>query len=323
MEDMGSQFWLYWSNIEAYEACPRKFLWSRGYGNIDLGRGPGRSKEKPVRSSRHDAMMGLVIGTAIERLYNDELWREPKALVSKLTEIVQREFKFALNDNYIDWGRSPPKDQLLETCMNGVMGFLRTMKVNRLLGPYAKSEVDITTWVDKYTPIGGRPDVIIRRDDTGLMIVDGKNSKNPGLYTDPDQLRWYALCFYLAYNTVPDRLAFCYFRYPEGSPPPDHDPNVPWKGLVEVPLEKDDLKTLAVRAKETYRAMGKELFDPTPSPKTCKFCDYESVCDARQEQKAGNRRGPKKTEEDDLLGGSSGFVEIGFVDEDKLTRKKK
>ena len=181
MDDMGSQFWLYWSNIEAYEACPRSFLWGRGYGDIDLGRGPGKSKEKPVKSSRHDAVMGNVIGKVVEHLYNDEMWRVPQTLPQRLAELTAREFKLAINDryNYIDWSKAPPKDQMLETCQAGVAGYLRTMKAQKLLGPYARAEVDITTWVDKYTPVAGRPDVIIRRDDTGLLILDGKNAKTP------------------------------------------------------------------------------------------------------------------------------------------------
>jgi hypothetical protein len=267
--------------------------------------------------------MGLVIGKALEHLYNDELWRNPHTLSQRLEEVVQKEFKLQLADpkSYIDWRKSPPKEELLQTCLEGTLGYLSTMKANKLLGPYARAEVDITTWLDKYTPIAGRPDVIIRRDDTGLMILDGKNGLTPGKYTDPDQLRWYSLCFYLAYNTLPDRLVFCYFRYPHGKPPEDHDPSIPWTGLVDVPVVKDDLKSLAVRAKEAYKAMQKGLFDPTPSPETCKFCEYETVCDARLEQKAANRR--SRPSEAIIPEGSSGMMDLGFVRQDSLVRPKK
>lgn len=327
--DMASQFWLYWSNIEAYGACPRSFLWGHGWEGIDLGRGPGRSKAKPTKDSRHDAIMGQVLSTAMERLYNDELWREPATLPKVLSELVDRELKLSLADTrtYIDWSRAPSQDEMLKICRDGILGYLRTMKANKLLGPYAKSEVDLTAWVDKYTPIAGRPDLILRRDDTGLTILDGKNSRNPGKYTNPDQLRWYALCFYLAYNTFPDKLVFCYYRYPEGINPPEHNPNTPWNGLVEVPCTRDDLKQLAVRAKNTYRAMGKGVFDPTPSPTTCRFCDYESVCDARIEQRQANaakraKGGKSSAQEIDVLGDSKGIVDIGFVPVSSLTAKK-
>lgn len=270
---------LYWSSIESYENCPRAYLWGHGHGSIDLGRGPGRSKAKPL-DSRHHAVMGIVLARALEHLYNDEMWRDPENLTNRLTDLVRREFAFALNENYVDWSQSPSKQELLRVCMDGIFGFLRTMKANKLLGPYAKSEVDLTGWVDQYTPVGGRPDIIIRREDTGVMILDGKNSMTPGKHTNPDQLRWYALVFYLAYNVMPNRLAFVYFRYPEGTPPRDHPEGTPWTGIVEVPVTRDDLKALGVRAKETYRAISKELFDPSPSSKACRYCDFRTVCDA-------------------------------------------
>lgn len=267
--------------------------------------------------------MGQVIGKALECLYNDKLWMNPKTLPETLEALVTREFKLALNDpkNFIDWGRSPSKDDLLQTCKNGILGYLKTMKANRLLGPYAESEKNLTGWLDKYTPIAGRPDLILRRDDTGVLILDGKNSKTPGKYTNPDQLRWYALCFYLAYHVLPDRLAFCYFRYPEGTTPPGHPVGEPWTGLVEVPVVKEDLKSLAHRAKETYKAISREMFDPTPSPKTCEFCDFETVCDARIQQKAMNAK--KRQPQQDLLSGASGIVDLGFVSATSLTKKKK
>lgn len=306
---------LYWSSLEQYELCPRSFLWGHGHGTIDLGRGPGRSKAKPEKDSKHHAVMGIVLARAIEHLYNDELWREAELLVQRLIDLVTREFTFALNENYIDWNEAPPKSEMLDVCLKGVTGYLKTMKANRLLGPYAKSEVDLTAWVDQYTPVGGRPDVIVRREDTGITILDGKNSLTPGKYTNPDQLRWYALCFYLAYNTLPNRLAFVYFRYPEGTPPKDHPEGTPWTGLVEVPFTREDLKTLGVRAKETVRSLQKELFDPSPSAKACKFCDYKTVCDAAHQPTPRKSKSLPVVVEgtvEHTISTSDGIVEFGF-----------
>lgn len=297
---MRNQFHLYWSNIEAYEACPRSFLWGHGWGTIELGRGPGRSKLKPEQDSEHHAVMGIVLSSVIQHLYNDELWREPPTLPERITEIVNRELTLVLGEKKVDWAKAPPRHEMLDVCLKGSLGYLKTMKANRLLGPYAKSEVDLTAWVDQYTPIAGRPDIIIRRDDTGVMILDGKNSLTPGKYTNPDQLRWYALCFFLAYSVLPSRLAFVYFRYPDGSPPKDHPASQPWTGLVDVLFNRDDLKALGVRAKETHRLMQKELFDPRPSPKSCRFCDYRTVCDV------AHQPSPRKPKE---LSTESGTVE--------------
>lgn len=291
---MAKPFTLYWSSLEKYEECPQKFLWYRGWEGIDCGGGVGKKKPMPIKKSEHHLLMGIVIAEAVERLYNDELWKHPKELKTKLTEIVERSFKWQIEKRYIDWSESPPRSQLLQVCLDGALNYLKTLKHNKLLGPYARSEVDLLAYVDDYTPIGGRADKIIRREDTGITIIDGKNSANVGKYTNPDQLKWYALCFYLAYHKLPDRLFFCYYRYPYGAPPKDIDEDT-WTGLVEVSFTESDLKELALRAKKALKGMNKGDFEPTPSGSACRFCEYESVCEKRQSTK--KTRGPSKTEQ--------------------------
>ena len=297
------EFKLYWSSIELYEKCPQRFLWSRGFGNIDVGGGPGRRKPLPEKRSDHHRVMGIVIQDVIERLYNDELWKDPKArtqkgyLLNKLLDMTREKFhyitqkpKFYLPYGaYEPWGKVPTPDEMLEVCLQGVEGYLKTMKANRLLGPYAKAEVDLVGWINDYNPVGGRADLIIRRDDSGVTILDGKNSKSKGKYTNPDQLRWYAMCFYLAFGNMPDRLGFVYYRYPYNG---DDEQGVEW-----VDFTKEDVKGLARRAVDTRNLMNKGNFDPTPSPQNCKFCDYESVCEARLAQKKKKNSRPRKPKE--------------------------
>lgn len=302
-------FTLYYSPFEMYENCPRSFLWSRGWGAIDVGGGPGRPKPKPVRDSRHHALMGIVIGRVIEKLYNDELWRTPDGLARRLQEMVEKDFQYEVSKTYIDWRQAPTKAEMLQTCRDGVAGFLRTMKAQKLLGPYARAEVELLGWINKYTPVGGRADFIIRRDDTGITILDGKNALSKGKYTSPDQLRWYALCYYLAYGKIPDRLGFVYFRYPYGMPKGDGTIE---EGVDWVPVTRPDLEGLAKRAVDARKGMDKERFDATPTPTGCKFCDYETVCDARQAQKAANSRGRKSSQIPDLVGSDPGFVDLKF-----------
>jgi hypothetical protein len=290
---MRRPFTLYWSSLEKYEECPQKFLWYRGWQGIDCGGGEGEKKPIPERKSEHHLLMGIVIAEAVEHLYNDELWKHPKDLKTRLEEIVNRSFKWQIEKRYINWEESPPQSQLRQVCLDGAINYLKTMKHNKLLGPYARSEVDLLAYVDDYTPIGGRADKIIRRDDTGITIIDGKNSASVGKYTNPDQLKWYALCFYLAYHKLPDHLFFCYYRYPYGSPPDGVDEEA-WTGLVEVSFDEADIKELALRAQKTLKAMNQGKFEATPSGKSCRFCEYESVCPERQSTK--RTRGPSKTE---------------------------
>lgn len=313
---MSRDFTLYWSNLERYEQCPQYFLWSKGWGAIDCGGGPGKKKPIPFKDSRHHAIMGIVIQGVLERLYNDELWRQPQGLVNRLVEMTEKEFKYqiAKPKNYIDWRVAPSRAEMLKVCRSGVVGYLRTMKHNRFLGEYARSEVDLVGYVNKYTPIGGRVDFIIRRPDEGelpgISILDGKNSKSKGKYTNPDQLRWYAMVFYLQYGRLPDRLGFVYFRYPYGTPVEGGEEGEVDEGVDWVDFTKEDIQGLAQRAINARKGIDKEKFDPTPVPKVCKWCPYETVCEARQAQKKSRARRPKNT--DDLLQGTDGFIEFGF-----------
>lgn len=306
------RFTLYWSSLEKYENCPRQFLWYKGWGAIDVGGGPGRGKPYPVQESKHHPVMGHVIQGVIEDMYNNELWKHPATLAATLQEKVEREFNYQLNKkrNWIDWDHpaTPTRAEMLQICRDGVAGYLRTMKQHRLAGRVARAEVELFGYVDKYTPIAGRADMVIRRDNAplqGITILDGKNSKSKGKYTDPDQLRWYALCFRLAYRKLPDRVGFVYYRYPYGTPVRDSDGQLPLdadgnptgeveEGIEWVDFTEDDLRGLAQRAIDVRKDMEKEKFHPTPTPKGCQWCVFQTVCDARIEQKAANRR-PRKS----------------------------
>jgi hypothetical protein len=301
-------FTLYWSSLDTYEHCPQRFLWSRGWGAIDLGNGPGKRKPKPIKRSAHHAFMGTVIQAVIEWMYNSEIWRDPQKMKARMLEQLDKTFRIEQGNFFLDSRMGMPHAEMYEVCQNGIVGFVKTMKANRLLGPYAKSEIDLVGYANKWTPIGGRADIIIRREDTGVSIFDGKNSQTKGKYTDPDQLRWYALCFYLAYGKMPERLGFIYFRYPYGTPIEGSDEVE--SGIDWIPYAKTDIQGLAQRAIDARKAMHKEKFDPNPSPPYCKWCDWETVCEERQAQRKKRARKPKEI--DDTLDGADGFVDITF-----------
>lgn len=291
-------FVLYWSSLKKYEECPRQFLWYRGWTDIDLGRGPGRGMKIPVQKSEHHALMGDVIQRVIEELYNKELWRtlKGKELRQHLDTMTVSVFDELVQKRYVEWGSSwsqaGTRMELMEICLAGVRGYLKTLHHNRLLGVYSECEVDLRAALEDGTLIAGRADLIIRRGEDqeinpGVSILDGKNSQYKGKYTDPDQCRWYALCFYMEKGTVPDRLGFVYYRFPYGKPTEDGGVET---GVDWVDFSMEDLEGLAERAREALRGMRAHKFDPTPNPPVCKFCDFETVCDERIAQKAKNSR---------------------------------
>lgn len=303
---------IYWSSLKSYEDCPQHLLWSKGWDGIDLGAGPGRPKPKPVIvSPRHHAVMGIVIQYAIEKMYNDELWRSPKTLQSLLLEIIDREWSKQESDsrNQLDYRNiEMTRSELLQTCRDGVLNYLKTMQAHRFLGPYSKGEVDLIGWVDKYTQVGGRADMIIRRDDTGVTILDGKNTKHRES-PDPDQLRWYALLFKLSYRQLPDRLAFVWYRFPFNSEANE-------TGITWVPFTEEDVKALADRVIKARLSMRKELFAAAPTPTKCRNCDFQTVCPERIAQRAINsaKRAPRSPQAAKTPIGVSSPDEDGFTD---------
>jgi CRISPR/Cas system-associated exonuclease Cas4 (RecB family) len=275
---------MYWSHLYNYELCGQKYLWTHGWGQIDLGRGPGKGRERPVRDSNHHAVMGNVIQGVIEDFYNDYLWKH-KGLRERLVRMTQERLTKDLVKprNKVNYDKISYQE-LEKTCIDGVLGYVfQTMKHHRFLSnSYAKSEVELLGYMDKYLPIAGRADMIIRSDDDGkVTILDGKNSQSKMKYLSPDQLRFYALAYYLSYKKLPDRLGFVWFRYP-------YEEGTEEDGVEWITFTERDLKSLADRARDVRKKQKKELFDPTPVPKNCNFCDFESVCQARIEQKAAN-----------------------------------
>ena len=272
----------------------------KGWDGVDVGYGSGEPKPRPMGDSRHHAMMGIAIQYAIEKMYNDELYRDPTRLSEVLISLAEREWERQEQDprNALNFEKARlSREELVQICRDGVLGYITTMKAHRFLGPYAKAEVNLLGWVDKWNPLGGRPDVIVRRDDSGITILDGKNTTHKMKYTDPDQLRWYALLFRLAYKKMPDRLAYVWYRFPYS----ESESGVEWIDFTE-----DDLKGLAHRAVEAKKAMRKKKFGATPSPSTCRFCPWESECEDRATQKRSRSRTSKPIDPEM----SKGFVDL-------------
>lgn len=355
---MAREFTLYWTSLKRYEECPQKFLWHRGWEGFDFGRGDGRGKEIPLKKSEHHALMGTVIQGVLEDFYNDEMWQAPE-LVKALDQKTEIRFAKELSGRYIDIHEDgTSRQEMLHIIRGGIMGFLRTFQALKLYGPYARSEVKCIAYVDPKSehaghlhPLGAYIDFLFRRTDTGITILDGKNSKQhwddkakePMYYNDPDQLLFYALVFYLDTGHLPDRLGFIHFRYPVGytwenevktfqdragfaKTDETAQKNLraaayyaqadPYPGVKWHPFNKDDVRGMAKRALMARAGMDAHLFDPTPSPKNCRFCDFEPICEARAEQKAKNSRGRRKNTKADIdlkgSGDAGDLVEIDF-----------
>ena len=305
---------LYWSHLKAYEECPQKYLWSYGWENIDLGGGLGKKKPNPMDKSMHHAVMGIVIQAVLEDFYNQNLWLNEDFrahMRHNLTRMTKEELTstLALPRFYINWRESLSFEEMERVCIDGVLGYLPTMKAHKFMGSYARSEVKMEGKVTKYLPLGGRADFIIRREDTGITMLDGKNSSTKMKYTDPDQLRWYALCFSLTWGKLPDRLGFVWYRFPYDG--------IEETGVDWIEWTRRDLKGLAERAHQVRKNQNKEKFEARPAAKVCRFCDYESQCPERQANRAANaaKRKGRTPKSLPVVDNADGFVTFGFGDD--------
>lgn len=307
---------LYWSHIKMMRECPQKYLWSKGHPKFDLGAGQGKPKPLPPeegRASEHHMLMGDVLSKVVENIYNHEMWRQGTTLRESVEEMARKEFVLCEQSRYCLW-QQMTRQEAIDTCVNGAVNFLKIMKANKLLGVWNRSEFKMTPSVNKYFNVCGIADLIFRDKDDNVYILDGKNAMTPGKYEDPDQLRWYALCFRLQYGVMPHKLAFFYFRYPADNPPNGEAEG--WTGMTNVDFSQEDMKRLAAEGVETSKAITRGIFEPNPMPKHCTQCPYESVCEERQAQKKHNaaKRGLGRTDTPDPFKGTeeSGFVDLSF-----------
>jgi len=306
---------IYWTHMERYENCGQQFLWHHGWGGIDLGNGPGKRKTKPQQSSEHNAIAGTVVQHAIEMMYNNELYRDPLNLPTQLEALVEREWvrEEKRPRRFVDYSDArESRSKMIADGRDAVRGYVQTMKAHRFLGPYARAEVRLLGQVNKWVTVGGIADVVVRRADTGVTIIDGKYTRHKMRFVDMDQLRWYALAFFLMYKQMPDRLAFVWYRFPHGTETPDDDGNLTKETGVEwVPFTREDLQGLAVRAVDARDGMREEKFEPNPVPTYCNFCDFELVCPERQAQRNKNsaNRTPSQVEG---IAGDGGFSDFGM-----------
>jgi hypothetical protein len=320
---------IYWSHIKMMRECPQKFLWTKGHPQHDLGNGHGNPKSLPPeedRKSEHHLLMGSVLASVSEDFYKHELWRKgfDKPLALELEEKVRKEFVFQEQKRYCLWNYMTRED-CIELCVSGIQNFLQIVHENKFLGRSNHPEYRMTPSVNKYFNACGIADLVYRDRQDKIHILDGKNATTPGKYEDPDQLRWYALCFRLQHNQLPESVGFYYFRYPSDNPPSelkfvDEKYRENWTGYVEVPIEATDIKRLANEAIQTSKAINRGVFEPNPIPKHCSMCNFESVCEERQAQKSRNaaKRGLRRAKVPNPVEGADGFLEFSMGKKDNL-----
>jgi hypothetical protein len=268
--------YLSYSGYKTYEDCPRQY-WYKYIG-----------KPKLPPENRVNSLYGSTVGTIFENFYNDELWRKPnvRRFLHDMAEDVMSSVMAGERKKGGDYDWNDPlanyhsAGMVLQDVSEAIETGLATIKLNRLLGPEAKAELDLTTDYGGHR-LGGRADFVIRRSvDKDLLILDGKGSRHFGKYTSGTQLRWYAALYLKRFDLTPDKLGFLYWR----SKPEDA---LVWEDFTVSGLDmllatvigtvvkiESGLKTLDGKPPE----VGVGPFQPLPESGRCRLCAYESLC---------------------------------------------
>lgn len=278
-----------YSSLRQYEKCPRQYNWQR------IERRPVLEVE-----SRHHAMLGTVIQATFEDFYNKLLWKLGGGTSDYLKDLAIQHLETFLRENHVNWKDSTcnfTKADIVDELFRIIPATIQTIKREKLLGPYAKSEVPIELYLNKDIVLGNL-DFVIRTTEDKVWIVDGKATKHRETRVDPDQLYFYAMLFYMRYQHMPDRLAFLYYYYAD-----QPDKAMDW-------LEVDPARVHAMRdrTEAAIAAMREDKWQPIPTPSNCQYCNWQLSCEERKAQKEVNSAKRKKTEQAPVVTDDDGFV---------------
>jgi len=309
---------IYFEHFEAYEHCPQMFLWGYGWDGVDCGGGYGQPKPRPEPPyPRESLLIGEVIRACTTQLYNNELWRDPKRLTANMEKVALREWRQALrkpeNAHAVRASKSSPQE-LFDVVREGAAGYVRTMKRHRLLTSKSRSKVHLLGQLNKWLTVGSYADILLRSDKAPAIILEGTSTRYKLRWANPDKLRWHAMTYWRTYRELPGKLGFVWHRFPAGmlTKDPESGEDLEEEGVHWVEFDPEDIHGLAVRANEARNGMRKRKFEPTPSPKTCKYCKFQSACEARLGQKRRNSRGPSPSEIPEAEGSKGGFVDFSL-----------
>lgn len=271
------------------------------------------------KDSKHHAATGTLIQRVFEDFYNERLWEISwDFALNEMKDRLNLYYKEFLDTEYINWKDPSNKFNqitLKEQVSSLIEPTLNVIKSNDLLGSFTSSEFEIG---EDFTPLDlsgnpfpgnfriyGKLDFLIKKDDGTVLILDGKASVKREQNVSSDQLYFYALLFLYKFGYLPDKLGFLFYHFCKVDPTIAID----WHDVNMVKLH--NLK--ANISKAFIEMTAGTYFIDTPTPKFCRYCQYENICDARIAQKKKNSRGKNKNNIS-LDSVPSGFIDFGMVD---------
>jgi len=252
-----------------YKKCPRRYKMSE-------------DRVKPTRD-RNDyfTLFGNLIQKFFE-VYANEWKREglyftEPLIRSKLQPMWEKVLRYAV----VDWNAPfvrQTANEIFEEAILDIMGNLDNLDVY----DRTKSEVKIEVTFKSGDVLVGKID-FITDDESGnredAEILDGKSTNVIGKNIHVEQLYTYAILYKFKYGVYPKKIGILYYRMKE---------------VEYYPMDVEAIESFKKKLIIAMYEIGKlKEFKPTPSAKSCKYCDYMGDCKEGIES-ANSRKRPRK-----------------------------
>jgi CRISPR/Cas system-associated exonuclease Cas4 (RecB family) len=253
-----------------YKECPRKFYLK------DV-------KKQPSLIPRNDYF--TIYGKLVEKFfqYYCNVWR------FKMAYMPPEEIRFKLKKLYddlilssvINWHAyfvKASQDEIFEQACSDVCAIMDSQNQNYFLNTKAEVSVEVAT---KYgVDITGRLDFIHYSPlNSNPIIFDGKGTDKIGKNISINQVLYYALLYFFHFKQMPESLGFFYYRYNSFSP---------------VVINLDILNEFRAKVSlDIKQIIQDKEYKATPSPKSCKWCGYQTACKECTADRASRKRQSK------------------------------
>lgn len=268
--------YLSYSGFKKFCECPRCYYYSY------VAKTP-----LPKPDNRVGMLYGQTVGVLFEAFYNEKLWKLPDpeaAMVARSSSVLKSVMaKEAAAGGVFDWKESSKTDykcqaDILKDVVDTIPRGLEAIRQHRLLSVDAIAEDKLDTNIGG-NRFGGRADFVMRRPAPyeDRVIVDGKGSRHRDKYTDVKQLHWYSLLHQKKYGSLPDKVAFIFWRDPP-------ETAVDWHTVSEKDVTQlrdtvlDTMSNIDNMSKKRLPLSEPTSFPAKPSSSGCRLCSYNTIC---------------------------------------------
>lgn len=254
---MSDSVYLSYSSQKLYTTCPKKYRFK--YILKDRTRGDASK-----------TILGHVLGKLFEWFYSKKIWMYNDPAVHLLSLVDEAKQLIIDKEDSSLRANSSFMSSLNFDLNKFIIPSLEVIRQNKLVTPMSVSEIDLTSicYHKKYSfslKMGGRADFIHGHDLNDIWIIDGKASKHREKYVDAEQLIWYSTQFYLKYHSIPTRLGFLFYCFPD-------DP-IKW-----ISYDDQSVRDLLDKTFDIANKVKLAQFDASPSGE-CHRCEFRSKCD--------------------------------------------